>query len=241
MRVLSFGGGVQTVGLLALMAHGELAWPDYVIFADTGAERPDTYGYVDQVAKPVCQKASVPFLTVQYRDLYEYCWEHGWLPQPFKRRCTKDFKIMPIRRKIRQLNGRALTQMIVGISADESHRRRASQVRYIQHAYPLCDLRMTRLGVVNYLEDKGWPVPPRSACYFCPFQRLLRWKDTQWRYPELIEKAKALEARARERRTGPAARFCLTGFVPLERVLEGDQLAFDQLLESWAALRDEHP
>ncbi|MEM3161041.1 MAG: phosphoadenosine phosphosulfate reductase family protein, partial [Nitrososphaera sp.] len=43
--VLSYGGGVNSTALMILLVRHKLPI-DYVIFADTGSERPETYTYL---------------------------------------------------------------------------------------------------------------------------------------------------------------------------------------------------
>ena len=61
---LSFGAGVQTTAMLILIAKGEIE-ADAVIFADTGAEHPETYEYIENYDKPLCEKVGIPFMTVR--------------------------------------------------------------------------------------------------------------------------------------------------------------------------------
>ena len=61
---LSFGAGVQTTAMLILVSKGEIE-VDAVIFADTGAEHPETYGYIEKYDKPLCEKIGIPFMTVR--------------------------------------------------------------------------------------------------------------------------------------------------------------------------------
>ena len=61
---LSFGAGVQTTAMLIMLAQGKIH-ADAVIFADTGAEHPETYDYIERYDKPLCEKMGIPFLTVR--------------------------------------------------------------------------------------------------------------------------------------------------------------------------------
>lgn len=46
LRILNFGGGVQTSAAVVLLCRGEIE-ADRVVMADTGGERPDTYEHVE--------------------------------------------------------------------------------------------------------------------------------------------------------------------------------------------------
>ena len=71
-RILSFGGGLQTTALAIMVAKGELE-VDEVVFANTGAEKPETYWYMENYIKPIL---SIPFVEVKSHlgTLYDYCW-----------------------------------------------------------------------------------------------------------------------------------------------------------------------
>ncbi|MGI0079676.1 MAG: phosphoadenosine phosphosulfate reductase family protein, partial [Nitrososphaerales archaeon] len=55
---LSFGAGVQTTALLLTDEFDE------IIFADTGAEMPETYDYIEKYVKPYCKEKDLKFTTV---------------------------------------------------------------------------------------------------------------------------------------------------------------------------------
>ena len=63
----------------------------------------------------------------------------GGPPCPVQR-STREYKLDPIRRKVRELHeaaGRRPVEQWLGISLDEIGRMRTSDVRYITHRYPL--------------------------------------------------------------------------------------------------------
>lgn len=91
------------------------------------------------------------------------------------RSCTHRWKIVPMRRWLQSnRNGENIEQWI-GISWDESQRMKDSDVKYITHVWPLIDLRMTRKDCINWLDEHGIEIPPRSACTFCPFHNTAEW------------------------------------------------------------------
>jgi hypothetical protein len=85
---------------------------------------------------------------------------------------TRQYKLTPIRRKVRQLYEQAGrppggVEQWLGISLDETHRMRASDVRYITLRYVLVERRMTRADCQRWLDAHGWPGMPRSSCIGC--------------------------------------------------------------------------
>ena len=72
-------------------------------------------------------------------------------------------------------NGQPVEQWL-GISTDEWQRMKDSDVKYITNRYPLIEMRMSRAGCIDWLQNHGLEVPPKSACYFCPFHRTSEWR-----------------------------------------------------------------
>lgn len=211
MRVLSFGGGVQSTTLLMLAIHGEAPRPDAVVFADTGWEPAAVYQHLVW-CRTQCERSGLPFHVATYENirvrveealrsratfinlpLYvrnSQTGERGIL----RRQCTDRFKITPIRRKMRELL--AMTdgdhvELQLGISLDEVVRMKPSRVQWVTHTFPLIDLRMTRNACLEWMAVRGYPTPPRSACIGCPFHSDAYWRAMRDEAPE--EWAEAVE------------------------------------------------
>lgn len=101
-----------------------------------------------------------------------------------KRQCTREFKIEPLEKKQRELLGYAPRQRIpagscevwIGISTDEVVRAGAAFTSWAVNRYPLLEQRMSRRDCVSWLEGHGFPVPPKSACIFCPYKTNAEWR-----------------------------------------------------------------
>ncbi len=101
-----------------------------------------------------------------------------------RRQCTGDYKIVPIRRKVRELLGIAgrrspktpVAEQWIGISIDEALRMKPSFEGWQVNRWPLIEQRMTRADCLRWLARHGYPRPPKSSCIGCPFH-----SDTQWR------------------------------------------------------------
>lgn len=196
-HIISLGAGVQSSTMALMAKHGEITpMPDCAIFADTQVEPENVYTWLDYLEKqlpfPVyrvtagnLEDATLLVKTgksgKKYTDIgipahtLDANGKHGVV----MRQCTLDFKILPIKRKIRELVGRkksAKAIQWIGISYDEVVRMKPSRVAYITNIWPLIDKGMTRQDCLNWMKSHGYPVPPRSACYFCPFH-----SDTEWR------------------------------------------------------------
>lgn len=66
--------------------------------------------------------------------------------------------------------------------------------------YPLLTLRISRNGCANIILREGLPLPPKSACWFCPYHTLQKWQEMRDREPELFERAATLEKLINDRR-----------------------------------------
>jgi hypothetical protein len=82
----------------------------------------------------------------------------------------------------------------LGISVDEVHRARTlPPLHWKALDYPLLSLHLTRDDCITIIQDAGLPVPPKSACWFCPFHSLSSWRDLRDNHPDLFEKATIFE------------------------------------------------
>ena len=194
-HILSFGGGVNSVALMVLMLREDLPL-DEVVFADTGGEVPETYEYLE-IAKQYFASHDVPFTIVSKKgdSLYDTSWRRRVFPSAIWRWSTRDFKVNPIHRHYRGVGGHV--NQYLAIAWDEINRMKDSRVDYVTNLYPLIDRRITREGCIEIIGEAGLPVPPRSSCYFCPFNSVDRWRWLHQNHPELYEKAIALEERSK--------------------------------------------
>lgn len=102
-----------------------------------------------------------------------------------RRQCTTDFKIVPIRRKVRELAGLTrkrsppypVTEAWIGISTDEVMRAKPSFEAWQTRRFPLIEKRMSRHDCLAWLRRHDYPIPPKSACIGCPFHDNRRWRQ----------------------------------------------------------------
>jgi len=195
---------------MALMAaHGEITpMPDAAIFADTQSEPAAVYRHLDwlerQLPFPVHRvtagslrdeilgamrgtnrmDARPPFFTLS----------GGML----NRQCTQDFKLLPIQRKIRELIGLKLRQrgpkepvveQWIGISVDEAIRMKPSRHAYVRNRWPLIERLMSRSDCLLWCERHGYPIPPKSACTFCPYHDNAQWRALRDHDPDAFREA----------------------------------------------------
>jgi hypothetical protein len=111
------------------------------------------------------------------------------------RSCTADYKIRPIEKKIEEIanikrgeKDLKVTQWI-GISYDELQRMKESRKPWTQLRYPLIELQMHRHHCKQWMKKNGYPEPPRSACYYCPFHSDEEWRRLRNDEPLFFKKA----------------------------------------------------
>lgn len=209
MKVISLGWGVQSFTLAAMVALGELEPVDVAIHADTTHDSVLTYAYVKKWT-PWLGERGVRVATVNdapkelinewggilipaYTDLEN---EGGGM---IHRQCTGNWKIAPMRRWLQaNRNGERIEQWL-GISLDEFQRMKPSNVKYIEHRWPLIELKMTRHDCKMWLDSHGIEIPPRSSCVFCPFHSTKEWRNTR-DVPEDWTKAVEVDGQIRKAR-----------------------------------------
>jgi hypothetical protein len=213
--VISFGGGVQTVAMVAMCAYGDLPKPDFTIMGDTGWERKGTYEYMKWFI-PWAKERGINILIEKKGNLRDDIFAEGkrcaGMPlfidtgefeangKPTRgiigRKCTKEYKIEVVYKTLRESLGYKTGERMkhkvrtwIGISLDESHRMRISDVAWREFHYPFIDMRIRRGGIIEYLKDKGLPVPPKSACIGCPFRSNASWFEMKSNSPSEFEDA----------------------------------------------------
>ncbi|KUN90126.1 hypothetical protein AQJ66_02660 [Streptomyces bungoensis] len=102
-----------------------------------------------------------------------------------RRQCTGEYKVKPIKQKVRELLGHPYPSRIpkgvfveqwVGISTDEFHRAKDADVKYMRNRHPLLDLGWSRADCVRYLTSLGLAKTPKSSCLGCPFHGNAQWR-----------------------------------------------------------------
>lgn len=146
----------------------------------------------------------------------------------FPRKCTRDYKIVVIRRFEREhfgINPREKEVRIrqwIGISADETIRMKDSDKPWTENYYPLVELGMTRDGCLQWMQDNGYPKPPRSACYFCPFHSDAEWLRLKSEEPTAFQAAvdweRVYQATVAQDEVTTSEPFLHESLVPLDQV-----------------------
>lgn len=119
-----------------------------------------------------------------------------------RRQCTNEYKIEQVDKTIRELLDvkiilKQQIEIWKGISLEEIERLSIPDTKWKIHVYPFCKYRVsskdsnkidfgilrTRNDIVNWYEFKGFLIPPKSACVFCPYQSDATWYDMKVNEP----------------------------------------------------------
>ena len=197
-KYLSFGGGVNSVAMmLMLLDQGEQF---EAVFVNHGTDWPETYEYFNMFQGWLITRG-LPRITVLrpnysgYSNLYDYCWYLKIVPVIYPRWCTSNFKIKPLFNYYKKP-----CFQYIGIDYGEQKRAKISTEDGVENRYPLIESEVDRNGCKRIIEDHGLPVPLRSGCYICPYQRVGQWKNLRRNEPDLFCKAEKLEQRNQEYR-----------------------------------------
>lgn len=218
IHIISLGAGVQSSTMALMAAAGEITpMPKCAIFADTQDEPQSVYEWLGWLTPrlpfPVhvvtkgklseqalkmnvtkdgrrYSKTDIPFFTLDSRNQ---------IGKITARACTFDFKLSPLFKESKKIAGIKRGQKTVGviqwigISVDEISRCKPSREKWAQSRWPIMELRMNRNDCISWMKKRGFPLPPRSACVFCPYHNNAEWRRLKKDEPAEFEKAVQFE------------------------------------------------
>jgi len=207
----SFGGGVNSAAMLIGM-HERGERPDAILFADTGSEKPHTYEFVTIMSRWLVDHG-MPAVTMvhgwtdksMYSSLEDNCLKQNMLPSlayGFKS-CSHKYKKAPqekwannwpVAKELWAAGGKVTKSL--GIDIDEERRAQIPEDNKYTYRYPLIEWGWDRKDCLQAIKDAGLPNPGKSACFFCPGSKKSEIRDLQRRYPELADRAIAMEKNA---------------------------------------------
>ena len=224
LTVISLGGGVQSSVMTLMASAGAFdRVADCAIFADTHWEPPSLYPHLEwlagQLRFPLYVVDNGRSLREDVKGLTNHSGSRRYVDIPVylkgrdgegngigRRQCTDNYKIRPVRRKVRELLGLRRGQRVpsgvgvelwLGISTDEAIRMKTSRDGWMTNRYPLIEAGMSRGDCMDWWTARYERPLERSACVACPFQSRARWVETKRRWPELFAEAVEIDANLR--------------------------------------------
>lgn len=212
--VVAYGMGVDSTAMLVEMSRRGMR-PDLIMFADTGGEKQETYDYY-AVIQDWLASVGFPSLTVvryvprdfknwpPYYSLGENCLTNGTLPSlafGFKS-CSQKWKVAPQNKYCERWQPARRcwsvgwkVRKLIGYDSSPADRRRFAVANELDdpqytYEYPLIEWNWDRERCKAEIAREGLPVPPKSACYFCPATKpaeLHDFKKIYLRYIVIME------------------------------------------------------
>ena len=192
---LSFGGGVNSVAMEIMMIREGIEHES--IFVDHGADWPETYEYFDMFQDWLKKKghrlvtvipATVTRRGKTWHSLFDFCRDRKRIPQQWPRWCTGDWKKDQVHKYVEKP-----CFMMIGIDSGEESRAKIVSKGKIEYRYPLIEYGIDREECKEIILSAGLPVPPKSGCFICPFQKRSGWIKLRKEHPCLFQKAVELE------------------------------------------------
>jgi 3'-phosphoadenosine 5'-phosphosulfate sulfotransferase (PAPS reductase)/FAD synthetase len=226
LKYVSFSGGADSTALaIYLKDKGEEFG---LVFADTGAELPETYWIVPRVARQL----GVKLVVVSGPTMFERLSNRRFmLPGCRIRWCTRELKQEPLNN-----HWQAGDVVCLGIRADEDHRARTPKnaPNGVEYIWPLVEANMGKSDVLKLCESRGLLNPcyewrSSCSCFCCPFQRKSDWLNMLDRHPDLYALAEEWEYQCRL--FSPVTCFTWSDRWSLRELREADEAQLAMLTE----------
>ena len=210
MNLVTLGGGTNSLAMIIEM-HRRGIPIDVVLFADTKAERPETYASIEQTDKWLKDRGydGVAIVSSE-KTLEDDCIQRNALPSVaygFKT-CSQRFKLQPQNKwcnnyepfkEIWKSGGKVIK--FIGFDSGEE-RRAENAVKYnrldkkYEYRYPLIEWDINREGCVDVIKSEGLDLPGKSSCFFCPNMKKSEIVFLRKKHPDLYDRAIQMERNA---------------------------------------------
>lgn len=215
--IVANGLGVNSVAVLVEFSKRGIR-PDAILFADTGSEKRETYDYLPTMQRWLKSVGFPPVTVVNYQpkstidhppysSLGENCLTNGTLPSlafGFKS-CSLKWKVLPQNiwtnqwaKAVDFWNSGGKVKKVIGYDCTPKDMKRYAHAQGVEDEkyenwYPLVEWGMDREACKKAILSAGLPVPPKSACFFCPATQPEELKTHKLEYLRYIV---IMEARA---------------------------------------------
>lgn len=251
---LSLGAGVQSSALYLMAINGLIdPMPSVAIFADTQCEPDWVLRHVEYLRGIGGDKIPIDVVTagslekdvlagldgVRFASVPFRVAGTDGRPSLLRRHCTRDYKIDPVKKQVRtrlglkhrqRAKGKYRALEYIGISTDEAQRMKPSRYPWISSRWPLIEQGMTRDDCKSWVMDRGYRVPSKSACVFCPFRDDRTWADWKQNHPKTFARAVDFDKKIRAGKLRGVKEYAYIhrSLKPLDEVDFGDDTS-DQL------------
>lgn len=216
-HAVSLSGGKDSTAMLILMIEKEMPI-DIVLNTDTGMEFPEMYEHLKKVDEYLFKNRGIHITTLRHPKGFEWLmfeepkvkpsaierrlrdhvslYGNGW-PGIRVRWCTGQLKTHLMEKKVNELKGKYRAIHYVGIAYDERERCK-------RETYPLVEWEVTEEQALKICYDRGfdfgglYEIYHRASCWCCPFQRIDELRKLRKHHPELWEKLREMDLRARK-------------------------------------------
>lgn len=216
MNIVSFGGGTNSAAMLIGMYQRGIP-VDLITFADTGGERPHTCRFIETFNAWLEGHGLPRIVTVFYtnRDGERMTLEAESLKSHTLPSIAYGFKKCSLKHKASTQekycnhDPRCQAEWAAGRKVHKFIGYDAGETRRVQHAapadalnskyefhYPLFEWGWTRDDCKRIIVEAGLPAPGKSSCFFCPSMKKAEIVELWEQYPDLWERALAIERNA---------------------------------------------
>jgi 3'-phosphoadenosine 5'-phosphosulfate sulfotransferase (PAPS reductase)/FAD synthetase len=190
---ISFSGGKDSTALAALMPQG------IPIFADTGAEFPETYAHLDRFEEITGRE--VVRLKSKQGTLIDYIRKAKFLPGHHARFCTRMFKIEVMEQFLEARSCR----LAIGLRADEDRTGNKGDAPNIEIQYPLQDWGLKLWDILRICTDYNllprYPVyMARGGCINCFYKRKAEVQAMAQLIPDTLDVLQNVEEEVQDER-----------------------------------------
>lgn len=196
MKYVSFSGGKDSTALALLESD---ATP---IFCDTGWEFPAIYDHIEKFER-VTGRAVVRVKNAKHKTIPDRIRDYVFFPNHGARWCTREFKIDPINRFLRD---NLPCELLIGLRADEPDRiGNLTDLDGLTIRYPLRERGIDYAGVIDICTKYDllprYPVyMARGGCIGCFYKRKSEVQAMAALVPDLLDNLQSLEEEVQDER-----------------------------------------
>lgn len=207
VSLVAFGGGTDSTAMLIEMVNRGEPAPHAILFADTGGEHPHTYTHAETFSAWLVERGypAITIVRAPNTTLEQMCLRLRALPSVAYgwKTCSQRFKTEPQEKwanndptcKAAWAAGDVVTRL-VGFEYGEERRAKQDQSGKYYNRYPLIEWEMDRAACKDVIRAAGLKLPGKSSCFFCPNSKRHEIKALADTYPDLLDRALAMEANA---------------------------------------------